>query len=68
MRIFTPARLKVLSGFFANLAAGWFGAIVILPNFSDLTELESKLVLTGDGFFATVCLLLAFWFEEKADK
>jgi len=65
MIIFTKARLKVLSGFFANLAAGWFGAIVIHPNFSDLTELESKLVLTGDAFFVIVCLLLAFWCEER---
>jgi hypothetical protein len=66
MRYFTPAKLKVLSGLFGNLAAGWLGAAIITPNFADLSELISKLVLTADIVFAILCLLLAFWFEEKS--
>ncbi len=66
--LFTPTRLKVLSGLFANLSAGWIGAFLIFPNFSDLAEIQNKIILTLDIFAAIVCLLIAFWLEERSMK
>lgn len=63
--IFTKARLRVLSGLFTNLSAGWIGAFLILPNFSDLLLLENQIILTVDMMAAIVCLLTAFWLEER---
>lgn len=66
--LFIPSRLKVLSGLFTNLSAGWIGAVIILPNFADFTSIKGKLTLTADLIGATVCLLLAFWLEERSER
>jgi len=66
-KLFTSPRVRVLSSLFTNLAAGWIGAILIFPNFSDLAGLPNKLVLILDILAATVCLLVAFWLEEKGE-
>ena len=67
-RLFTPARLTVLSGLFANLSAGWIGAVLIFPNFSSLYTLQNKILLTLDIVAAIVCLLIAFWLEDRSRK
>lgn len=66
-KLFTSAKMRVLSALFTNLAAGWIGAILIFPNFSDLASLSDKLVLILDILAVTVCLLVAFWLEEKGE-
>ena len=68
LKIFTRSRLTVLSGLFTNLSAGWIGAILIFQNFSDLAVLDNKIILTTDIITAIVCLLIAFWLEEKSQK
>lgn len=66
-KLFVASRLRVLSGLFTNLTAGWIGAIFIFPNFSDLSTLANKLVLTYDVLAAIVCLLVAFLLEERSE-
>ena len=68
MYIFSKAKLRVLSGLFTNLAAGWVGAVFIFPNFSDLSSLVNKLVLTYNALAAIVSILIAFWLEERSDR
>lgn len=67
-KLFTPTKQRVLSGLFTNLSAGWIGAILIFPNFNDLSNNENKVVLFFDIIAAIVCLLIAFWFEERKKK
>ena len=66
--LFTASKLKVLSGLFSNLSAGWIGAALIFPNFSNLLTVQNKLILTMDIVVAIVCLLIAFWLEERSNK
>lgn len=66
--LFTSPRLKVLSELFTNLTAGLVSAIFITPNFSDLSLLNNQVVLITDLIAATVCLLTAFFFEERTTK
>ena len=65
-KVFTFTRLRVLSGLFTNLSAGWIGAVFIFPNFNDLSLIENKIILIFDVAATIVCLLIAFWFEEKS--
>lgn len=66
--LFSESRLSVLSGLFTNLAAGWIGAIIIFPNFSDLSFFFNKFILLSDLVAAIICLLVAFWLEERIIK
>lgn len=52
----------VLSGWFANLSAGWFGAIFILPIFTDTRPI---LLLTINLPAAILTLFLAILFQKK---
>lgn len=64
MRItLTPAWTKVLSGFFVNLAAGWFGVIFIAPTF--MNNPIWPIVLTTDIFGVILSLILAVALEKK---
>lgn len=47
-KFFTGARLKVLSGLFTDLSAGWIGAVFIFPNFNDLSLIGNKIILFFD--------------------
>jgi hypothetical protein len=62
----TPPRLKVLSGLMTNLAAGWIGAVIIVPNFSRLPWRDSIQTLLLDVGLAIVSMYLAFRFEEDS--
>ena len=52
---------QIFSELFVNLAAGWFGAIVIIPYFLQFTGKKRLLILTVDLFFGMLFLLLALW-------
>lgn len=67
MDLLTPSRLRVLSSVFSNLAAAWIGAIFIIPNFTDFSQLTDKLILTVDFLAAILCLVSAFKLEETAE-
>lgn len=48
-----------ISNLLINLSAGWFGAVLIIPNFSKEKGTKRLAILTGDILAAIVCLLLA---------
>ena len=55
MRLFSDCKdrkagLKVVSGFSINLAAVWFGAAFISPNFGEISDPNAVWLLTGDIF------------------
>lgn len=66
--LFTKPRLKVLSALFTDLSAGWIGAVIIFQNFSNLSLFKDWLILITDIIAAIVCLLVAFWLEERSEK
>ena len=43
MSLFTPTRLNILSQLFTNLAAGWFGVVLIIPGVTKLETLDDFL-------------------------
>lgn len=51
---------SILSDLFINLSAGWFGVVIIVPNFSEEKGRKKYIVLTADILFGIVCLLLAY--------
>ncbi len=64
-----PIWFGVLADLLINLSAGWFGAVVIVPNFSGLWWPYNLVVLTGDVLSGTLSLVIAFrlrkWLKEK---
>lgn len=54
--------LFVLSGWFANLSAGWFGSIFVLPIF---LETKSLLLFTVNLPAALLALLVAIRLAKK---
>lgn len=50
----------ILSDLFVNLAAGWFGAVIIVPNFVEGKGKRKLLVLTTDVLLCIVSLATAF--------
>ena len=60
MEVISPVLRSIISDLFVNLSAGWVGAIIITPNFSDATGLKKWVVLTGNLIGVIVSLLIAF--------
>lgn len=60
MEAVNPVLRSVISDLFINISAGWVGAIVITPNFSDAKGLKKWFVLTGNLLGVIVSLLIAF--------
>jgi hypothetical protein len=54
------AWFSIVSDLLINLSAGWFGAVLIVPNFSEKKGIKRVMVLTTDILFATVCLVGAY--------
>jgi len=50
----------IFSDLFINLAAGWFGAVIIVPNFSGINPPFNFLILTGDVLAGILSLVAAF--------
>ena len=55
---------QILSEFLINIAAGWFGAVFIVSNFSDGKGKLKIGILIVDLFLVIVCLLGAFKIRE----
>ena len=51
--------LNGVSDLFINLSAGWFGAVFIVPVFSDSSLIFSLPVLTGDFIMGILFLVSA---------
>lgn len=56
---FSPRKLRVLSAFFINLAAGWFLALFVT---------KDTFVLTTEFLFSIISLRLAFDIEEELEN
>lgn len=59
---------EILSDLFINLSAGWFGAVIIVPNFAGLNRSLNFLVLTVDVIFGMFFLVLAFRFKKLSKR
>lgn len=59
------AAMRALSALAVNLSAGWFGVVIIAPNFWPIAGLKEVVMLTGDIFLGTIFLLLSYIFERK---
>ncbi len=62
------AWLKTLSALTVNLSAGWFAAVVIVPNFASVDNLDNLIVLFYDLMFGTIFLLSGVWFEKVSQS
>jgi len=60
--------LEAIADLLINLAAGWFGAIFIVPNFSGLPYPLNVLVLTQDLIVGIVTLIAAIKLRRLARK
>lgn len=56
---------RVFSGICGNLAAGWYGIILIAPGFDVLSRLDA-LVLTRSLLMGIVFMWLAYTFEKHS--
>lgn len=56
---------KALAGIAGNLAAGWFGLILIAPNFLPIKGVEEIFLLTDNLFSGIVCLGIAYKLERS---
>ncbi len=59
------AWLSALSGLTINLSSGWFGAIVILPNFSPVKTLADFWVLLYNVVFGSIFLVVTVLIERS---
>ena len=50
----------LIADLLVNMAAGWFGAVLIVPNFSKETGFSKWGILTVDLVMGILSLLLAF--------
>ena len=65
MSLFTPTRLNILSQLFTNLAAGWFGVVLIIPGVTKLETLDDFLWLTKNILLGILSLLVAMILSGK---
>lgn len=57
--------LKVVSGILGNLAAGWFGIILITPGFSSFGTSAEVLLLIRSLVLGILFAYLSFRFEKE---
>ena len=62
------AVISSIADLFINLSAGWFGAVFIVPVFSDASLIFSLPVLTGDLVMGIVFLVSAIELRRIARK
>lgn len=58
------ALFKALSGLTINLSSGWFGAILILPNFSPIKTWADFWVLIYNVVFGSIFLGISILIEK----
>ena len=56
----------ILADLLVNLAAGWFGAVFIAPNFFGIRSPLDWIVLTGDFVMGIVSLSIAMRLKRAA--
>ena len=63
-----PVLYLTISDVFANLSAGWFGAALIVPTFSNAPLSFDFSILITDVFFGIVCFMIAYYFKKSGGK
>lgn len=67
-RLFAPDILNVFSQLFINLAAGWFGVVLIIPGIARLTDIADILWLIKNLSFGILALWVAIILHRKIRK
>ena len=57
-----------VSDLFINLSAGWFGAVFIIPVFSNSSLIYNLPILTGDLIMGILFLVSAIELRKKGNK
>lgn len=65
---FDKGWLEILSEFFINLAAGWFGVVFFEPQLITIDSIGDVFVLTLKGSLGILSLVLAKILREEARK
>lgn len=61
----SPQKIEIISDLFTNLAAGWYGSIIIFPGIFQIKTLSEILNLLFISItFGTLSLCIAFYFKE----
>lgn len=60
--------LKAIADLLINLSAGWFGAILIAPNFSSLKYPFDLIILTGNLVIGIVSIVIAVRLKRLAKR
>lgn len=63
-----PDWLEAIAEVLINLSAGWFGAILIVPNFTGSEFPASLIILTGDFVGGIFSLLIAVRIKKAVKK
>lgn len=58
----------LISDLLINLSAGWFGAALIVPTFSNDSLTMNLWILTMDMLLGTLFLTMSFLFRRGLDK
>jgi len=66
--VFTQKRLDILSQLFTNLAAGWFGVVLIIPGITKLETFDDFLWLTKNLLLGILSLLVAIILSERGEN
>ena len=66
--LFTPARLNIFSQLFTNLAAGWFGVVLIIPGITKLETFSDFLWSTKNLLLGILSLMVAMILSEKGEN
>lgn len=67
-RFFAPDILSIFSQLFVNLAAGWFGVVLIIPGITKLENMDDILWLIKNLLFGILALWVAIILQSKAKK
>ena len=59
------AVIRSLAALTVNLSAGWFGVVIIAPNFWPIAGIKEVAMLTGDIYLGTLFWLLSYRLERK---
>lgn len=63
-----PDWQKAMADLLINMAAGWFGAVVIFPNFGGLDDARNILLLTEDLAVGIVSMMFAVRLRKLAKR
>ena len=60
--------LEAIADLLINLAAGWFGTVLIVPNFSGVEYPDNLKILTTDIVLGIVSLIIAVKLKRTAKR